>query len=314
MSKIYLGSSDLKIGRINFGANVFGWTLREKEAFVMLDAFWERGQNFIDTADTYSYWANKGEGGQSEQMIGNWQKERKNRHELVIATKVGGKTGNHGVDNSRKHILESVDQSLKRLQTDYIDLYYTHHDDEVTPIEETLMAYQDIIKAGKVRYIGVSNISPERLIESMDIADAQGLPRYIALQPHYNLIEREGYEKHYAPLAERVDLSVLPYYALASGFLTGKYRTEADLGQGERGKSVSKYLDAQGLKVLDALDQVAAKHEVTPTTVALAWLLAQPRIDAPIVSATNKTQLEHILKAPELVLDEEDLQLLTIKN
>lgn len=314
MSKINLGSSDLKIGRINFGANVFGWTLREPEAFGILDAFWEHGQNFIDTADTYSYWANNGEGGQSEQMIGNWLKERKNRHELIIATKVGGKTGDHGVDNSRKHILKSVDQSLKRLKTDYIDLYYTHHDDGITPIEETLSTYQEIIQAGKVRYIGVSNMRPERLIESMDIANTHGLPRYIALQPHYNLVEREGYETHYAPLAERFDWRVFPYYALASGFLTGKYRTEADLVQSERGKSVSRYLNTKGLAILEALDQVAVKHETTLTTIALAWLLAQPRIDAPIVSATNKTQLEHILKAPELILDTEDLQLLTIKD
>lgn len=314
MNTTNIRSTDLEISRINFGANVFGWTLAEKEAFEILNEFTELGYNFLDTADTYAYWANGGEGGQSETMIGNWLKQRKNRHNLVIATKVGGKTGHHGVDISRKHIMESVDRSLQRLNTDYIDLYYTHHDDKVTPVQETLAAYQELIQAGKVRYIGVSNISPERLVESFETSEKYNLPKYVALQPHYNLVERNTYENTYAPFVEKYNLSVFPYYGLASGFLTGKYRSESDLGQSERGKSVSKYLNKSGLLLLDILDKISEKHQVKPATVAIAWLLAQPNIDAPIVSATNQKQLNQILKATDLILDQEDLELLNHHN
>lgn len=307
MKKIKIGSSDLEVAPINFGGNVFGWTLNEAESFSILDAFVDGGFNFIDTADTYAWWLN-GTGGQSETIIGNWLKIRGNRDRTVIATKVGSETKEHGFDISKTHILKSVDESLKRLQTDYIDLYYTHYDDNKTPVEETLSAYNEVVKAGKVRYIAASNVSPERLTESFELAEKNGLPRYVALQPHYNLVERAGYETEYAPLAEKYDLTVFPYWALAAGFLTGKYRSEADLGKSVRGGGVKKYLNPKGMEILASLDQVAAKHRSTPATVSLAWLLAQPHIGAPVVSATSKRQLETIFAAPALELDHEDLE------
>lgn len=307
MNNAKIGTSDLTVAPINLGGNVFGWTLNEKESFDILDAFVDAGFNFIDTADTYAWWVN-GKGGQSETIIGNWLTSRNNREKVVVATKVGSETKEHGFDISKKHILQSVDDSLRRLQTDYIDLYYTHYDDDKTPVEETLSAYDEVLKAGKVRYIAASNVSPARLEESFRVAEKTGLPRYVALQPHYNLVERTKYETEYAPLVERHNLTVFPYWALAAGFLTGKYRSEADLGKSVRGGGVKKYLNEKGLAVLDALDDIAAKHQSTPATVSLAWLLAQPHIGAPIVSATNKRQLETIFAAPNLKLDSEDLE------
>jgi len=309
MSKTKINNTDLEISRINFGGNVFGWTLDEKQSFDILDAFSGAGFNFIDTADTYSWWVN-GTGGQSETIIGNWLKARGNRNEMVIATKVGSETNEHGFDISKKHILKSVDESLKRLQVDHIDLYYTHFDDKKTPVEETLAAYDEIIKAGKVRYIAASNVSPERLTETFELAEKNGLPKYVALQPHYNLVERNKYETEYAALVEKHDLSVFPYWALAAGFLTGKYRSEADLKKSVRGEGASKYLNQSGLSVLDALDEIAAKHQTKPATIALAWLLAQPNITAPIVSATNEDQLATLTKAPQINLNKDDLALL----
>lgn len=297
------------IAPINFGGNVFGWTLDEKQSFDILDRFTEAGFNFIDTADTYSWWVN-GKGGQSEEIIGKWMKSRSNRNDIVLATKVGSETKEHGYDISKKHILKSVDESLQRLQTDHIDLYYTHFDDNITPVEETLSAYDEIIKAGKVRYIAASNLSPERLKASFDAAEKNNLPKYVALQPHYNLMEREGFETNYAPLAEQFDLSVFPYWSLAAGFLTGKYRDEADLAKSARGEGVRKYLNPKGLEVLKALDQVSAKHNTTQGTVSLAWLLSNPLITAPIVSATSASQLETVFNAPKLILDQEDIALL----
>ncbi len=310
MQKITIGKTDLEVAPINLGGNVFGWTLDEKKSFEILDAFVAGGFNFLDTADMYSYWVDGGEGGQSETILGKWMKSRGNRSDIVLATKVGGETGTHPVDTSKKHILEAVDKSLKRLQTDYIDLYYTHFDDEKTPVEETLEAYDEIIKAGKVRYIAASNISPERLKESFDVAKKNGLPVYQALQPHYNLVEREGYESKYAALADEYNLSVFPYWSLASGFLTGKYRTKEDLAKSVRGGGVEKYLTEKGLGIISALDQIAEKHQASQATVSLAWLLAQPHIGAPIASATSKSQLETLFAAPTLQLDTEDLTLL----
>lgn len=309
MSKTKINNTDLEISRINFGGNVFGWTLDEKQSFDILDAFAGAGFNFIDTADTYSWWVN-GNGGQSETIIGNWLKARGNRNEMVIATKVGSETKEHGFDISKKHILKSVDESLKRLQVDHIDLYYTHFDDNKTPVEETLAAYDEIIKAGKVRYIAASNVSPERLTESFDLAEKNGLPKYVALQPHYNLVERSKYETEYAPLVDKYGLSVFPYWALAAGFLTGKYRSEADLNKSVRGEGASKYLNDTGLSVLNALDEIAAKHQTKPATIALAWALAQPNITAPIVSATNQDQLATLTAAPQVNLSMDDLELL----
>ncbi|MCP1297780.1 aldo/keto reductase [Chryseobacterium sp. S0630] len=309
MEKRKIKNTDLAIAPINFGGNVFGWTLDEKQSFDILDRFTEAGFNFIDTADTYSWWVN-GKGGQSEEIIGKWMKSRANRNDIVLATKVGSETKEHGYDISKKHILKSVDESLQRLQTDHIDLYYTHFDDNITPVEETLAAYDEIIKAGKVRYIAASNLSPERLKASFDAAEKNNLPKYVALQPHYNLMEREGFEQNYAPLAEQFGLSVFPYWSLAAGFLTGKYRDEADLAKSARGEGVRKYLNAKGLEVLNALDQVSAKHNTTQGTVSLAWLLSNPLITAPIVSATSASQLETVFNAPKLVLDQEDIDLL----
>lgn len=309
MEKRKIKNTDLTIAPINFGGNVFGWTLDEKQSFDILDHFAEAGFNFIDTADTYSWWVN-GKGGQSEEIIGKWMKSKANRNDIVLATKVGSETKEHGYDISKKHILKSVDESLQRLQTDHIDLYYTHFDDNTTPVEETLSAYDEIIKAGKVRYIAASNLSPERLKASFEAAEKNNLPKYVALQPHYNLMERDGFEQNYAPLAEQFDLSVFPYWSLAAGFLTGKYRDEADLAKSARGEGVRKYLNPKGLEVLKALDQVSAKHHTTQGTVSLAWLLTNPLITAPIVSATSASQLETVINAPKLVLDQEDIELL----
>lgn len=309
MNKVKISNTDLEIAPLNFGGNVFGWTLNEQQSFGILDAFVDKGYNFIDTADTYAWWVN-GTGGQSETIIGNWIKARNNRDKIILATKVGSETKEHGYDISKAHILKSVDESLQRLQTDHIDLYYTHFDDDKTPVEETLSAYDEIIKAGKVRYIAASNLSPERLTASFEAAEKNNLPRYVALQPHYNLVEREKYEAQYAALAQQYSLSVFPYWSLAAGFLTGKYRSEADFNKSARGAGAAKYLNEKGLAVLSALDQVAATHSSTPATVALAWLLAQPNIKAPIVSATSNDQLEALFAAPELALTQADLELL----
>lgn len=309
MSKTKINKTDLEITRINLGGNVFGWTLDENKSFEILDKFIENSGNFIDTADTYPWWVN-GTGGLSETIIGKWMKSRGNRRDLVIATKVGSETKEHTFDISRKHILQSVDESLQRLQTDYIDLYYTHFDDEKTPVEETLSTYDEIIKAGKVRYIAASNVSPERLIASFEAAEKNNFPKYVALQPHYNLVERSKYENEYAPLVEKYNLSVFPYWSLAAGFLTGKYRSEADLSKSVRGGGAKKYMNEKGFAVLDTLDRVSEKYGTSQAAVALAWLLAQPHIGAPIASATSQSQLETLFTATKLNLNKEDLELL----
>lgn len=304
--------TDLEVSRINLGGNVFGWTLDERRSFEVLDAFVAAGFNFIDTADTYPWWVN-GTGGTSESIIGKWMKARGNRDRLVIATKVGSETKEHPKDISAKHIARSVEASLQRLGTDRIDLYYTHFDDGTTPVEETLGAYDRLIKAGKVRYIAASNVSPERLVRSFEAAERDGLPKYVALQPLYNLVERAKYETDYAPLVERFGLSVFPYYALAAGFLTGKYRSKTDLGKNPRGGGAAKYLEGNGPAVLKALDTVATKHGSTPATVALAWLLTRPHIGAPVVSATSIEQVKALAVAPALQLDAKDLAMLDVR-
>ncbi|MCG6190535.1 aldo/keto reductase [Maribellus maritimus] len=309
MKKVTIKNTDLEIAPINFGGNVFGWTLDEKQSFDILDKFVGGGFNFIDTANTYSWWVN-GTGGQSETIIGNWMKAKGNRKDLVIATKVGSQTKEHGVDSSKKHILQSVDESLTRLQTDYIDLYYTHFDDEKTPVEETMEAYNEIVKAGKVRYIAASNVSPERLLASMEVAEKNNFPKYVALQPHYNLLIRDKFEQQYAPLAEEFNWSVFTYWSLEAGFLTGKYKTEADFDKSPRGAGIKQHFDDRGKAILKALDDVAKKHGSHPATISLAWLLANPLVTAPIVSATSENQLKTLFSAPELELDAEDLFLL----
>lgn len=307
--KVKIGHSALEVAPINFGGNVLGWTLDEKASFEILDAFTAAGFNFIDTADTYAWWVN-GTGGQSETIIGNWMRARGNRSNVIVATKVGSQTKEHPVDISKKHILKSVDESLQRLQTDYIDLYYTHFDDEKTPVEETLSAYDEMVKAGKIRYIAASNVSPSRLEASLAASAQNGFPKYVALQPLYNIMERVKFESEYAPLVKKYNLGVMPYYALAAGFLTGKYRSEEDLGKSVRGGSAKKYLTDKGFAVLQALDKISAKHNTQSATVSLAWLLANPVITAPVVSATSKNQLQTIIDAPALQLDAEDLELL----
>ena len=309
MKRIKIKHTDLAIAPINFGGNVFGWTLDEKQSFNILDKFLGAGFNFIDTADTYAWWIN-GTGGQSEEIIGKWLKSRGNRNQVVVATKVGSETKAHGFDISKKHILRSAEDSLRRLGVEQIDLYYTHFDDGVTPPEETLSAYDELVRAGKIRYVAASNLSPERLKTSLEIAKANNLPRYVALQPHYNLMERTDFETDYAPLAAEFDLSVFPYWSLASGFLTGKYRTADDLNKSARGGSAKKYLNEKGNAVLAALDTISRKRNTSPATIALAWLLAKPLITAPIVSATSESQLETLFQAPELKLDAEEVALL----
>ena len=309
MEKIKIGKTDLQVARINLGGNVFGWTLNEEQSFEILDEFVGEGFDFIDTSNSYSWWVN-GKGGQSETIIGNWMKSRSNREDIIIATKVGSETKEHPLDISKKHILKSVDESLQRLQTDYIDLYYTHFDDNVTPVEETLSAYDEVIKAGKVRYIAASNVPLERLKKSLELGKNAEYPMYQALQPHYNLVERTKYEIEYAPIVEEYGLTVFPYWSLASGFLSGKYRSEADLGKSTRGGNAKKYLNAKGLGLLEALDEISKAHNTQQASVALAWLLAQPHIGAPIVSATSKSQLKAIVDAANLKLNSEDFILL----
>ncbi|MFV0304530.1 MAG: aldo/keto reductase [Moheibacter sp.] len=305
MQKRQLGNTELKVAPITFGGNVFGWTLDQDKSFEIIDAFVDAGFNFIDTANNYSYWVKGNDGGESERIIGNWVKKRRIRDKVVIATKVGGRGKTLDKPNtSKKHIIQEVDNSLLRLKTDYIDLYQIHYDDEITPIEETLSAFQDLIQEGKIRWIGISNISSKRLVESMEIADKYNLPKYQTLQPEYNLYTRKNYELNLEPLALKYNLSVLNYYALASGFLTGKYKTKDNLAQSPRGKDVEKFLDERGLRILQVLDKISAEYKTTPAVIALAWLLHRPSITAPIASATSLSQLEAIVQAPHIKLND----------
>ena len=311
MEKRQLGNTGLYVYPITFGGNVFGWTIDEKQSFEILDAFTGAGFNFIDTADVYSRWAKGNKGGESEIIIGNWMKKKGNREKMIIATKVGSDMGSGKKDLSKKYILKAADDSLKRLKTDYIDLYQTHWDDETTPVEETLEAYAQLIQQGKVCHIGASNLSPERLKESLNIAFETGLPAYETFQPHYNLYERAAFEDGLEPICLGNSLGVLNYYSLASGYLTGKYRSKEDLDKSPRGSGVAKYLDERGFKILAALDEVAKQLKTTPATVALAWLIHRPSVTAPIVSATTIEQLQSIIKAPDLPITAHEIELLT---
>lgn len=311
MEKRQLGNTDLQVYPVTFGGNVFGWTIDEKQSYKILDGFTGAGFNFIDTADVYSRWAEGNTGGESETIIGNWLKKDKRRNDIIIATKVGSDMGNGKKGLSKKYILEAANASLKRLQTDYIDLYQTHFDDEGTPIEETLDAYAQLIKEGKVRYIGASNLTPERLKESLQVAQENGLPLYSTFQPQYNLYDREPFENGLEPICLGNNLGVLNYYSLASGFLTGKYRSEDDLGKSQRGGGVAKYLDERGFKILAVLDEVSKTLNSTPATVALAWLIHRPSVTAPIVSATSLEQLDSLIKAPDLEITAHEIELLT---
>jgi len=301
----------LQVYPVTLGGNVFGWTIDEKKSFEILDAFTGAGFNFIDTADVYSRWKPGNVGGESETIIGNWIKKNKNRNEVIIATKVGSDLGNGKKGLAKKYILQAAEDSLKRLQTDRIDLYQTHFDDESTPIEETLDAYAQLIKEGKVRHIGASNLSPDRLKASLQVAQENGLPLYQTFQPEYNLYEREKFENGLEPICLGNNLGVLNYYSLASGFLTCKYRSTDDLGQSARGGGVKKYLDDRGFKILAALDEVSDTLNSNPATVSLAWLIHRPSVTAPIVSATSIEQLQSIIQAPDLAITAHEIELLT---
>jgi aryl-alcohol dehydrogenase-like predicted oxidoreductase len=309
MEKRTLGKTDLNIAPIVFGGNVFGWTIDEQKSFKILDQFVENGFNFIDTADVYSRWVPGNKGGESETIIGNWLKKQNKRHDIIIATKVGSDMG-QGKSLKKDYIINEVEHSLSRLQTDYIDLYFSHFDDESTPVEETLSAYETLIKAGKIRWIGASNFSAARLKESLLSSSEHNLPRYEVYQPGYNLYDREEFEQEHEKICLEHGLGVVTYYSLASGFLTGKYRSEDDLNKSQRGGGVKKFLNERGFRILKALDQVADKYKVEPASVALAWLIYHPSITAPIASVTDLSQLKSFTDAANLKLSPEDISLL----
>jgi aryl-alcohol dehydrogenase-like predicted oxidoreductase len=304
MEKRRIGRSELVVAPLCFGGNVFGWTADEATSFALLDAFVAQGFDFIDTADVYSRWAPGNQGGESETIIGRWLKRSGKRDRVVIATKVGMEMGPDRKGLSRRWIRQSVEDSLRRLQTDRIDLYQAHRDDPETPLEETLGAFAELIREGKVRAIGASNYGAARLAEALATSARAGLPRYESLQPEYNLYDRAGYEGELETLCREHQLGVIPYYSLASGFLTGKYRSPADAGKSPRGQDIAaKYLNERGRRILAALDAAAARHGATPAQVALAWLIARPGITAPIASATSLAQLEELAGAVRLRLD-----------
>ena len=308
MEQRRLGNSDLFTAPIIFGGNVFGWTVDEKQSFKLLDAFFALGFNAIDTADVYSRWVEGNEGGESETIIGKWMKDRGNRNKVLLITKVGSDMGQGKKDLSKDCILEAVDKSLVRLQTEYIDLYLTHWDDEVTPVEETLEAYGKLIGAGKIRWAGASNLSPERLKVSLEASKRDdSLPPYQVFQPEYNLYARQGFEEGVAPICKEYGLGVITYYSLASGFLTGKYRSEKDLSKSPRGDKVKEYLDKRGKRILKALDEVSGEYNTTPAALSLNWLMNKPGITAPIASATELTHIESFSAAVKLNLSKESV-------
>ena len=310
MNKRTIGSSELQVAPLAFGGNVFGWTANEPTSFQLLDAFVAAGFNLIDTADVYSRWVPGNQGGESETIIGKWLKQSGKREQVILATKLGAEMTPEKKGLSKGYIQREVEESLRRLQTDYIDLYQSHYDDLNTPIEETLEAFGQLIEAGKVRVIGASNFTPERLTQSLELSGQHGYPAYQSLQPEYNLYDRQKYEQQFEPIVEQYGLGVINYYALASGFLTGKYRSEADLSKSPRGGGIKKYLNDRGFRILKALDEVAEQYKATPAQISLAWLMARPGITAPIASATSVEQLEDIARAAELTLDESSIQVL----
>ncbi|PWK99578.1 aryl-alcohol dehydrogenase-like predicted oxidoreductase [Pantoea allii] len=304
-----LGNSGINVPLLTFGGNVFGWTVDEKTSFSLLDALVEKGLFFIDTADVYSRWAPGNQGGESETIIGKWLKKSGKRDKIVLATKVGIEMSPEKKGLKPDYIHQAVEDSLRRLQTDVIDLYQAHRDDDSTPLAYTLNAFDALIKAGKVRAIGASNYSATRLQEALDISKQQGLARYETLQPEYNLYDREGYESELEQVARDNHLGVINYYALASGFLSGKYKKPQDAAKSQRGQGiVDKYLNERGLRIVEALEDVAASHDASATQVALAWLIARPGITAPIVSATSLQQLDELIKATELMLSKQEIE------
>ena len=312
LENIVLGKSKLNIKPIIFGGNVFGWTLNEKQSFELLDGFIQRGFNAIDTSNNYSHWVEGHTGGESETIIGNWLHNRKGRENLVIMTKVGGKIGKGTKPNTQgAYIIKQVEESLRRLKTDYIDLYQTHYDDLSTPVEETLRAYDDLIKQGKVRYIGASNISKARLTESLAVSEENGLASYISLQPEYNLFDREKFEKEYKILTKQKQIAVIPYYSLASGFLTGKYQTEESFSQSIRGEGIKeRYWNDRGREIIRSLMGLSEKYNVSASSIALNWLLMQDSVAAPIASATKDSHLDSFSDALRIQLEDKELEIL----
>lgn len=304
------GNSDLLVSPISFGGNIFGWTVNEQESFNLLDAWVDAGFNFIDTADMYSIWVPGNVGGESETIIGNWMKSRGNREKIVITTKLGIDMGGGSCGLSACYMKQAVEDSLRRLQTDYIDLYLSHADDPDTPVEETMAAFHELIKEGKVRYVGASNLCAARVEASNKFARENNLSPYISLQPLYNLYDRDGFEKEYLPLVKEEGLAVHCYYSLASGFLTGKYRSESDLNKSQRGEGIRQYMNVRGKMILRALDEISEQKQATPAQVAIAWLLHKDYITTPIASATNERQLADLFAAVSLVFSDAEMDFL----
>ena len=315
MKNRQLGRSGLQVSPLAFGCNIFGWTVDEATSFSLLDAWVDAGFNFIDTADVYSIWAPGHTGGESETIIGKWLRKSGKRSQVVLATKVGKPMGPERSGLSPAYIRQAVEDSLRRLQTDTIDLYQSHDDDANTPMADTLIAFGDLIKVGKVRAIGASNFTAPRLALALQTSAKHGLPRYDSLQPLYNLYDRAVFEDELAPLCIKEGVGVINFYALAAGFLTGKYRTAFDSSKSPRGKSaVAKYLNPRGLKILAALDDVAQRRHASPAQVALAWQMARPGITAPIASATSLAQLADLVAATRLTLTAADTETLNIAS
>ena len=310
MEKKNLGKTELRTAPIVFGGNVFGWTLNEQESFDMLDRILDLGIQTIDTADVYSRWVDGNEGGESERIIGRWMKARGNRDKITVITKVGADMGQGGPDNSAAYIAKAVERSLERLQVDTIDLYLTHFDDEKTPVEETMEAYDKLVSAGKVRYVGASNMSPQRLKQSIEASRENGFVQYEVFQPEYHLMARDSFETGVGPICQEEGLGVISYFSLASGFLSGKYRSQDDLQGSSRKAMVEKYLNGKGLGVLSALDKLSEKHGISQAGVALAWLINSPLISSPIASATKAHHLDSFQEALQVRLSSEDLELL----
>jgi aryl-alcohol dehydrogenase-like predicted oxidoreductase len=310
MNKRKLGKSGLEFAPLMLGGNVFGWTIDEPASFQVLDAFVAAGFNALDTADVYSVWKPGNKGGESETVIGNWIRKTGQRQNILIATKVGKDMGAGKKGLKKDYIVRAAEDSLRRLQTDRIDLYQSHEDDASVPLQETLEAFEQLVKQGKVRAIGASNYTAPRLSEALEVSKKRGLQRYESLQPLYNLYDRADYEAELEPVCRQAGIGVLPYYSLASGFLTGKYRGEADLSKSPRGGGIKQYLNPRGFRILDALDQTAKKYHSTPAKVSLAWLLTRPTITAPIASATTVAQLQELLDATNLQLDRDSINLL----
>ncbi|MDE1160771.1 MAG: aldo/keto reductase [Acidobacteriaceae bacterium] len=311
MQKRSLGKSNLEIVPLVLGGNVFGWTADEATSFRILDAFVDAGFDAVDTANMYSAWVPGHKGGESEAVIGRWFAKSGKRDKVVLFTKVGNPMGDGSKGLKKAYILQQVEDSLQRLQTDYIDLYQSHMDDDTTPFEETLEAYQTLIQQGKVKAIGASNYKGARLAEAIELAQQKALPTYVSLQPEYNLYDRAAYEADLAPVVEKYGLAVIPYWPLASGFLTGKYKTKEDAAGAKRAGMVGKYFDDRGLKILKALAEVAEESGAEQATVTLAWLLAQPTITAPIASVSKPEQLDALLASVSLKLTDAQVKKLT---